>query len=43
MIRSDLEMFYLKRKTDFEIALEKAKTEINFVSNLRILSRNSYS
>ena len=37
MIRSDLEMFYLKRKTDFEIALEKAKTEINFVSNLRIL------
>ncbi len=37
MIRNDLEMFYLKRKTDFEIALEKAKTEINFVSNLRIL------
>ena len=37
MIRSDLEMFYLKRKTDFEIALEKAKTEINFISNLRVL------
>ncbi len=41
MIRSDLGCFYQKRKTDFEIALEKARTEINFVSNLRILSSNS--
>ena len=37
MIRSDLDIYYQKRKTDFEIGLEKARTEINFVSNLRIL------
>ena len=37
MIRSDLDVFYQKRKTDFEIGLEKVRTEINFVSNLRVL------
>ena len=37
MIRSDLDVYYKKRKTDFEIGLEKARTEINFVSNLRVL------
>ena len=37
MIRSDLDVFYQKRKTDFEIGLGKVRSEINFVSNLRVL------
>jgi DNA mismatch repair ATPase MutS len=37
MIRSDLGVFYQKRKTDFETTLEKTQTEINLISNLRIL------
>jgi hypothetical protein len=37
MIRSDLDVFYQKRKTDFEIGLDKVRSEINFVSNLRVL------
>ena len=37
MIRSDLDVFYQKRKTDFEIGLDKVRSKINFVSNLRVL------
>ena len=37
MIRSELDVFYQKRKTDFETTLENVQQQINLISNLRIL------